>query len=163
MGKLYVAYGSNLNMEQMKGRCPGSVFLGTGVIENYELQFKGSLHGAHATIAPKEGSTVPVGLWMIGRVDELKLDHYEGYRSKGYCYYDKEQIPVKMAGGKTVTGMVYIMDRMKDFGIPSLSYYHTVRQGYQDCKLDLDILETALDHSTELAQQRMEQGQHSMW
>ena len=40
MGKLYVAYGSNLNMEQMKGRCPGSVFLGTGVIENYELQFK---------------------------------------------------------------------------------------------------------------------------
>ena len=163
MGKLYVAYGSNLNMEQMKGRCPGSVFLGTGVIENYELQFKGSLHGAHATIAPKEGSAVPVGLWMIGRVDEMNLNHYEGYRPKGYCYYDKEQIPVKMANGKTVTGMVYIMDRMKDFGIPSPSYYHTVRQSYLDCELDLDVLESALDHSTELAQQRMEQGQHSMW
>lgn len=163
MGKLYVAYGSNLNMEQMKGRCPGSVFLGTGVIENYELQFKGSLHGAHATIAPKEGSAVPVGLWMIGRVDEMNLNHYEGYRPKGYCYYDKEQIPVKMANGKTVTGMVYIMDRMKDFGIPSPSYYYTVRQGYLDCKLDLDVLESALDHSTELAHQRMEQGQHSMW
>ena len=163
MGKLYVAYGSNLNMEQMKGRCPGSVFLGTGVIENYELQFKGSLHGAHATIAPKEGAAVPVGLWMIGRVDEMNLNHYEGYRPKGYCYYDKEQIPVKMANGKTVTGMVYIMDRMKDFGIPSPSYYHTVRQGYLDCKLDLDVLESALDHSTELAQHRMEQGQHSMW
>lgn len=163
MGKLYVAYGSNLNMEQMKGRCPGSVFLGTGVIENYELQFKGSLHGAHATIAPKEGSAVPVGLWMIGRVDEMNLNHYEGYRPKGYCYYDKEQIPVKMANGKTVTGMVYIMDRMKDFGIPSPSYYLTVRQGYLDCKLDLDVLESALDHSTELAHQRMEQGQHSMW
>ena len=46
MGKLYVAYGSNLNMRQMKGRCPESVFLGTGVIEDHELQFKGSAYGA---------------------------------------------------------------------------------------------------------------------
>ena len=163
MAKLYVAYGSNLNKSQMMGRCPGAEFVGTGVIENYELQFKGSLYGAHATIAPKEGASVPVGIWTIQKWDEARLDLYAGYHPKGYCYYDKEQIPVKMAGGKTVTGMVYIMDRMKDFGIPSPSYYHTVRQGYLDCKLDLDVLESALDHSTELAQQRMEQGQHSMW
>ena len=51
--------------EQMKDRCPGAEFVGTGSIENYELQFKGSLHGAHATIAPKEGSSVPVGMWTI--------------------------------------------------------------------------------------------------
>lgn len=65
MAKLYVAYGSNLNKQQMKGRCPDAKFVGTGVIENYELQFKGSLYGAHATIAPKEGASVPVGLWTI--------------------------------------------------------------------------------------------------
>ena len=61
MAKLYVSYGSNLNMAQMRGRCPESEFVGTGVVENYELQFKGSLHGAHATIAPKDGASVPVG------------------------------------------------------------------------------------------------------
>ena len=80
MAKLYVAYGSNLNKRQMKGRCPGAKFVGTGVIENYALQFKGSLYGAHATIAPQEGSFVPVGLWTIQSRDENRLDMYEGYR-----------------------------------------------------------------------------------
>ena len=32
MAKLYVAYGSNLNHYQMHGRCPGSEFVGTGVV-----------------------------------------------------------------------------------------------------------------------------------
>ena len=76
MSKLYVAYGSNLNMEQMKQRCPGAQFVGTGVVENYELQFKGSLYNAHATIAPKEGSSVPVGIWTILKRDENNLDGY---------------------------------------------------------------------------------------
>ena len=96
MAKLYVAYGSNLNHYQMRGRCPGSEFVGTGVVENHELQFKGSLHGAHATIAPKEGSSVPVGVWRIQERDESRLDLYEGYNPKGYCYYNKEQIPVEI-------------------------------------------------------------------
>ena len=51
MAKLYVAYGSNLNREQMRYRCPTAKFVGTGIIEGYELQFKGALHGACATIA----------------------------------------------------------------------------------------------------------------
>lgn len=51
MAKLYVAYGSNLNKDQMQWRCPRAKFVGTGVIEDYELQFKGSLRGAHATIS----------------------------------------------------------------------------------------------------------------
>ena len=42
MAKLYVAYGSNLNKEQMRYRCPTAKFVGTGIIEGYELQFKGS-------------------------------------------------------------------------------------------------------------------------
>lgn len=40
MSKLYVAYGSNLNLKQMAYRCPTATLVGTGVIENYELQFK---------------------------------------------------------------------------------------------------------------------------
>ena len=40
--RLYVAYGSNLNISQMAYRCPTAKLYGTGVIENYALQFKGS-------------------------------------------------------------------------------------------------------------------------
>ena len=98
-GKLYIAYGSNLNLEQMQYRCPTAKFVGTGILENYELQFKGSLHNAHATIAPKPGAAVPVGIWEIQSADELRLDYYEGYPS----YYFKQELDIPM-GDKTIRG-----------------------------------------------------------
>lgn len=153
MPKLYVAYGSNLNKEQMSHRCPTAEFVGTGVIDNYELQFKGSLHNAHATIAPKEGASVPVGIWKIQKLDERRLDVYEGYPS----YYFKQDIPVQMQD-KTVTGMVYIMDQRMDFGNPSKGCYDIVHEGYEDCGLDTAVLDRAVDASMDLAQQRMECG-----
>lgn len=158
MSKLYVAYGSNLNMKQMRFRCPTAQFIGTGVIHNYELQFKGTPHGAHATIEPKEGASVPVGVWMIQKKDEGQLDMYEGYHPKGYCYYDKERISVKMDSGKSLTGMVYIMDKQMDFGMPTKSYYDIVRRGYIDCGFDTKVLDQAVDQSITLLQQRMAQG-----
>ena len=81
---------------------------------------------------------------------------YEGYNPKDYCYYNKEQIPVKMDDGSTLTGMVYIMDSRMDFGNPSKSYYDIVRQGYEDCGLDTNVLDQAVNDSMDLAQQRME-------
>ena len=161
MGKLYIAYGSNLNMRQMYIRCPGAKFLGTGVIENYALQFKGSPHSAYATIAPQAGSSVPVGVWQIQKRDETRLDVYEGYDPKGYCHYDKEQIPVKVENGMEIKGMVYIMDKTKDFGFPSYGYYQTVLQGYGDCGLDTRVLEKALKESVQLAREQTRRAQEA--
>ncbi len=163
MSKLYVAYGSNLNMEQMRIRCPDAQFVGVGTLKGYELQFKGSLHGAYATIEPKKGSSVPVCVWKIQQSDEEQLDICEGYHKDDYSYYDKERISVKMNNGKTVSGMVYVMDKQKDFGIPSKHYYDTVRQGYLECGLDTTVLDKAVDKSIDFAQQRMRQGGMRMW
>ena len=55
MSKIYVAYGSNLNLEQMSFRCPTAKLIATGMIDNYELQFKGQPNCSFATIAPKQG------------------------------------------------------------------------------------------------------------
>ena len=63
--KLYIAYGSNLNLEQMKFRCPTAKLVGKGVVENYELQFKGMPHCSYATITPCSGKSVPVALWEL--------------------------------------------------------------------------------------------------
>ena len=151
MAKLYIAYGSNLNKGQMGYRCPTAEFVGTGVIEDYELQFRGSLYGSHATIVPKDGSSVPVGLWNIKARDERCLDMYEGYPS----YYFKENLEVKM-GDKTVQGMAYIMDQRMDFGNPTKGYYDVVRKGYEDCGLDTDVLDKAVDMSMDQARYRMQ-------
>ncbi len=77
--RLYVAFGSNLNLRQMKMRCPTAQVVGTATIKDYELLFKGSKTGAYLTIEPCEGGIVPVGIWEVTQEDERALDHYEGY------------------------------------------------------------------------------------
>lgn len=142
--RLYVAYGSNLNKEQMKYRCPTAKLYGTGEIKDYELQFKGQPNGAFATIAPKEGSSVPVAVWEIQPRDELSLDRYEGYPS----HYFKQNVPVQL-DGEEVNAMVYIMNLKMGFGLPSPHYYGTVYVGYKDCELDTDILNKAVGDSAQ--------------
>lgn len=77
--KLYFAYGSNINLEQMAQRCPDAQVVGPVTLENYELLFRGNLRGnGVATIAPREGSTVHGLLWNITPKCERALDYYEG-------------------------------------------------------------------------------------
>lgn len=142
--RLYVAYGSNLNIQQMKNRCPTAKLYGTGTLEGYELQFKGYPTSAFATIAPKAGSSVPVAVWDIQPRDEKSLDRYEGYPS----HYFKEDVTVNL-GNEEVSAMVYIMNQKMRFGLPSTGYYNTVLTGYNDCGLDTTALETALKNSTQ--------------
>lgn len=145
MSKLYVAYGSNLNLKQMAYRCPTAKLIGTGVIENYELQFKGMPSCAYATIAPCKGKSVPVAVWNIKPIDEMRLDRYEGYPS----HYFKQDIPVKMNNGEELTAMVYIMALNQKFGLPSGSYYNTVLQEYRDCGFDVGVFKNAVNNSAD--------------
>ena len=141
--RLYVAYGSNLNLYQMKFRCPTARLVGTGIIKDHELQFKGRKDSAFATIAPSEGGTVPVAVWELQPRDEKALDRYEGYPN----YYFKQDIPVEIKNGETINGMVYIMDLRQDFGIPSPGYVQTVSEGYHNCRLDTSVLKNAVRQS----------------
>lgn len=142
--RLYVAYGSNLNIHQMKHRCPTAKLYGTGEIKNYELQFKGNPDSAFATISPREGASVPVAVWEIQPRDERSLDRYEGYPS----HYFKQNIPVQL-DDEEVNAMVYIINLKMGFGFPSPYYYQTVHDGYNDCGLNTDVLDTAVKESAE--------------
>ena len=137
--KLYIAYGSNLNKEQMAWRCPTARYVGTGMVEGYELKFKGRPEGAYATIDPKKGGRVPVAIWELQPYDEFRLHQYEGYPN----HYFTKNIPVKI-GNHEVTGMVYIMNLRAQANLPSKHYYQTVEQGYKDCDLDTAYLEAAM-------------------
>lgn len=141
--RLYVAYGSNLNIRQMKHRCPTAKLYGTSELKDYELQFKGHPDSAFATIAPKEGACVPVAVWEIQARDEMSLDRYEGYPS----HYFKQNLPVQL-DGEEVNAMVYIMNLKMGFGLPSPYYYQTVFDGYNNCGLNTDVLDKAVMEST---------------
>lgn len=151
--KLYIAYGSNLNLNQMKYRCPTTKLVGKGVVENYELQFKGMPHCSYATIAPCVGNSVPVALWKLQQRDEKLLDRYEGYPS----HYFKQDLAVKLDNGSELSAMVYIMNLRQEFGLPSESYYSTVAQGYKNCGFDLNVLNEAVNDSAEKFYESSEQ------
>ena len=41
MGKYYLAYGSNLYYEQMRSRCRDNSVVGSTILKDYRLAFKG--------------------------------------------------------------------------------------------------------------------------
>ena len=143
MRKLYVAYGSNLNLEQMAHRCPSASIYCVGQLNNWELVYRGSTVNSHATIIRKQGSYVPVLLWSIEPEDEKRLDIYEGYPR----YYYKQNVMVDI-DGKKKRAMVYIMNQQCAPGRPSLTYIETIRQGYIDNNFDLAVFENSLDRNT---------------
>lgn len=143
--KYYATYGSNLNIRQMKMRCPGARIIGTSVIENYQLLFKGSKTGSYLTIEPKDGAKVPVAVWEVIRTDEMALDRYEGYPN---FYYKKEMIlNVKgiVTGKMRIrTAFIYIMHEELALGMPSSFYVKTCLEGYQTFGFDERYLYDAI-------------------
>lgn len=147
--RLYIAYGSNLNMRQMSIRCPTARLVGMGRVNGYELQFKGSEDNAFATISEKDGASVPVAVWELQDKDERSLNIYEGYPR----HYFKKDISVKMKG-KEISGMAYIMNLSADFNMPSQRYLNTVVRGYHDCGFDTKVIDDALELSSEMIELR---------
>ena len=144
--KLYIAYGSNLNLEQMSHRCPTAKVAGKSELKEYELLFRGGRRGAVATVEPKEGSFAPVLLWKIREADEAALDRYEGYPH----FYDKQMMEVEL-NGKPVLAMIYVMTPGHQYGIPSDCYADTILEGYEAAGFDPQILKDAIANAYELA------------
>lgn len=146
--KLYVAYGSNINLEQMAFRCPNSEVVGTAMLQGYELQFK-----RVATIEKKEDAQTPVLIWKLPKEDENVLDRYEGFPN----LYRKEQVSLEV-DGQEQKAMVYIMNGNCPLAEPTMGYYECIQQGYIENGMDLSYLERALEQSQEL-----EESEELLW
>lgn len=141
---------SNLNLSQMRGRCPGTAIVGTAIIEDYRLLFKGSKTGSYLTIEPWEGGKVPVAVWEITAAHERSLDRYEGYP----VFYHKigMKLDVKLADSgevRTMEGFAYVMYADRPLGSPTNSYFITCAQGYRSLGFDPHILMDAYADSNE--------------
>ena len=130
---LYFAYGSNLNLFQMKRRCKDSIFLKKYELKGYRLNFRSKYRAAD--IEKSKNSLVPGALFEISKSDEKKLDVYEDYpilyKKLYFTYYNK-------------TVMTYIMVKKTEFRYPTERYLNVVKRGYKDCKLDTKYLKIAL-------------------
>ena len=151
--KLYFAYGSNINLEQMSYRCPTAQVVGPVTLEGYELLFRGNARGSGvATIAPKEGHQVHGLLWKITRACETSLDFYEGYPR----LYEKEPVTVRDKEGRQLTVMAYVMtdnDQWRLPAMPSEFYYQGIQDGYRQNGLPVQELKKAWEHCVKEVEQ----------
>ena len=166
--RYYLAYGSNLNIPQMRHRCPTAKVVGTAEIRDYELLFKGcgspgetstkSKHrprrqprrktGYYLTIEPKKGAKVPVAVWEVKQGDEANLDVYEGFPR----FYYKKDMQIKcryLKSGKTrtISAFVYIMHEDRQLGVPSAYYVNTCLDGYDSFGFDSEYIYKAIEKS----------------
>lgn len=134
--KLYIAYGSNLNIDQMKRRCPDAEIVTTSFINNYQLTFRGNSRGfGVANIEPKKGARVPVGVWQISESDEVALDRYEGFPH----LYVKQNFMV-LINGERHKAMAYVMRKGFSPVAPSEGYLQTIVDGFEDFHIDKAVL-----------------------
>lgn len=143
--KLYVAYGSNLNKNQMIHRCPDSIPLGNCFIPNWELAFN-----HYATIKRKKNGKCHAGLWLISEKDEKVLDIYEGVRNK---LYRKIYVDCIFTGkiifnegkkiDKVLTYQMIISDsnKYRSYSKSFETYYQICKEGYLDFELNTMYLD----------------------
>lgn len=137
--RFYIAYGSNINLEQMAIRCPTAKVIHDTYLRNWRLMFRGK-GTAVATIEKHKGSKVPVLIWQLQPNDEHNLDIYEGYPH----LYRKEMFRATV-NGRRINAMVYIMNKaLHPYGTPSRSYFETIRQGYESSGFNINILRYAV-------------------
>ena len=148
---LYLAYGSNLNLEQMRYRCPDAKVVGYAYLPDRKLVFRGTPLGSYLTLdeAPGAYPGVPCGVFEITESDLVFLDWYEGYPR----FYRRGTVPVDhiwdvrtrqelpLTCGKMA--MVYLMRSGHALCQPTESYWQTCLQGYADFGFDPQFLERA--------------------
>lgn len=140
--QLYFAYGSNMNLNQMKKRCPKAKVVSAVTLPDYALAFNGKTSGwGVATIKPEKKSVVNGLLWEITAVCEKSLDIYEGYPT----LYGKHTVTIYDAEGNPYEAMVYIMTAEHNaVAWPSQQYVNGIYDGYVQNGIPADTLKTAV-------------------
>ena len=131
---LYFAYGSNLNLSQMRRRCPGSRPVRAHFLEEHELVLRGV-----ANIEDAPGSHIPGAIYEICESDEKTLDGYEGFPTLYTKLYFECDI------GK----VMYYRLVEAVFKKARKGYVKIIETGFKEWELPLDHLEAAIKTQSE--------------
>jgi hypothetical protein len=137
----YLAYGSNLNRRQMAYRCPAAVPIGTVIVPDMRLVFRGV-----ADIEDHRGAELHCGVWKITKACERALDRYEGVSSGLYVREFKVLALTDRRGKERIEdALIYRMDASY-YAPPGAEYLNAIAEGYRDFSLPPGALRRALEH-----------------
>ena len=139
---LYFAYGSNLDHQQMRRRCPGATLEGPAIMHGYRLAFAGfsrTWRGPVATIVRDPEAAVEGVLYRLLRGQLRVLDRYEGH-PRSYRRY--RRIVRDLTGERRRT-YVYVMPDEVELAPPSLPYLTVIWRAYGRLGFDHATLRAA--------------------
>ena len=131
----YFAYGSNLNLRQMRRRCPDSQRIDKVILRGYRLVFpRRDIHwrGGVAGIAPDVGLHVEGALYRTSDNDLAALDRYEGVCEGEYI---RANVVVEMSDHSNRAALTYLAVaevESESVFAPSDRYLDAIIQGARD-------------------------------
>ena len=132
---LYFAYGSNMNWNQMRERCPSSRFVGIAVLHDHKLAFtRESVNRGCgvADVVAEDGAQVWGVVYEIADLDVGKLDASEGFRPgrDKNSYYRRECL-VFLDGEdqRPLTVSAYFGDPQPKPPLPNAEYKNLILAG----------------------------------
>lgn len=129
------AYGSNMDEEQMEGRCPGARPLETACLRGYRFALDES--GVATVIKDKDSSVTGV-LWAISRENEEVLDMYEGVAAG--CY--KKTCLEVTTEERTYKPLIYISLRNKGGSAGRTGYMEKIIKAARRWGFDREYVES---------------------
>ncbi|WP_323090930.1 gamma-glutamylcyclotransferase family protein [Allobaculum sp. JKK-2023] len=139
----YLAYGSNLNLDQMERRAPTAKVYGSGWLPDHQLVMRGIPGRSYLDVIPSPSSKVPVGCFCMEDSDLSSLDEYEGYPD---LYKRKTiELPIHKPDGSVCVLECFYYQMVTDDDLAPCSkfYFEECLQGYQDFCFDQTYLANA--------------------
>jgi hypothetical protein len=144
---LYAAYGSNLDPDQMRERCPHSPIQSVGWLRGWRLTFGGEdvgWDGALATIVQDPSTQTYVLLFDVSPLDEKVLDEWERAGDGREGIYDKLKVRVSTLDGD-VLAWTYVLVAYEG-GLPSCRYLGLLLEAAEKAGAPADYVEHLRAH-----------------
>ena len=130
MAVKYFAYGSNLDLPQMKRRCPSSKLISKGSLSGYRLtfnRFSSGWGGGVADVIQDQGSKVWGLVFELFDTDLERLDRYEGYHKDWTSLYERWKTVIDTPNGQVSDVWVYTVVEKQKFVKPTPEYLQIIK------------------------------------
>ena len=126
----YFAYGSNLDLFQMKRRCPEYRLISKGSLSGHSLtfnRFSNGWGGGVADVIQDQDSKVWGLVFEISDSDLERLDRYEGYHKDQTSMYERWKAVIDTPNGQISDVWVYTVVEKQKFEPPTLEYLQIIK------------------------------------
>ena len=138
--RLYFAYGSNMSLEQIKGRCPSCEFKGVAVLNGKKVVCNKLSQNKIDHFAGLVDSPTDQVMGVLYQLSSKDISFLDG-KEKGYHRSTGEFLVEEIGTGRPIDCFTYLVTNPVTPQRPPPKYLERILKGCQDHKLPLEYME----------------------